>query len=383
MSSIQAQQVLLEKIGLEGLCNGAISVVDFNNDGYMDIIFSGKKGAATDASNATYVYKGNGDGSFTLMSEPPTVIPEEYHNPVSEKLLPDPTIIRKGNGLFYLYATETSSRNMPIMVSKNLVDWSLVNTVFTNSTRPSFLSGGDLWAPDINYINGQYVLYYSLSKWGEEQANGIGVATAPEPDEKFSDKGKLFTSNEIGVQNSIDPCYVEDEGKKYLFWGSFRGIYAIELSEDGLSVKQGAEKRQIAGTYFEGVYVHKRNNYYYLFASIGSCCEGLNSTYQLVVGRSTSLFGPYVNKSGNSMMNNAYTLLINKNPSFVGNGHCSGIVQDDAGKDWILYHGIKTSEGVSKGRMLMLDQVKWDNNNWPYVEGGAPSSTSSMPSFNN
>lgn len=49
----------------------------------------------------------------------------------------------------------------------------------------------------------------------------------------------MFRSNEINVQNSIDPFYIEDAGKKFLFWGSFRGIYGIELSEDGLSVKQG------------------------------------------------------------------------------------------------------------------------------------------------
>lgn len=94
------------------------------------------------------------------------------------------------------------------------------------------------------------------------------------------------------MQNSIDPCFVEDNEKKYLFWGSFRGIYAIELSDDGLSLKPGAEKIQVAGTAYEGTYIHKRNGYYYLFASVGTCCEGLNSTYTTVVGRSKNLFIP-------------------------------------------------------------------------------------------
>lgn len=79
---------------------------------------------------------------------------------------------------------------------------------------------------------------------------------------------------------------MEDNGKKYLFWGSFRGIYGIELSGDGLSVRDGAKKKQVAGTAYEGTYIHKRGDYYYLFASIGSCCEGLKSTYTTVVGRS-------------------------------------------------------------------------------------------------
>ena len=73
--------------------------------------------------------------------------------------------------------------------------------------------------------------------------------------------------------------YIEDRGKKYLFWGSFRGIYGIELSNDGLSVKKGAKLHQVAGTAYEGTYIHKKDDYYYFFASIGTCCEGLKSTY--------------------------------------------------------------------------------------------------------
>lgn len=83
-----------------------------------------------------------------------------------------------------------------------------------------------------------------------------------------------------------------------MFWGSFRGIYGVELTEDGLAVKPGAEKKQIAGTAYEGTYIHKKKGYYYMFASTGTCCEGLKSTYQTVVGRSKSLWGPYQDKQG-------------------------------------------------------------------------------------
>src|SRR5690606_21662252 len=232
-----------------------------------------------------------------------------YANPVVAQSLPDPTLIKAQDGFFYLYATE-DIRNTPIMRSANLVNWEQVGTAFTEATRPTFEPGGGIWAPDINYINGKYVLYYSLSVWGGEQTCGIGIAVADSPAGPFTDRGKLFRSNEIGVQNSIDPNYVEDNGKKYLFWGSFRGIYMIELSEDGLSVKEGAVKQQVAGTYFEGVYVHKRGDYYYMFASIGSCCAGINSTYQLIVARSTNIAGPYQHKSGFYMMNEGRTLVL-------------------------------------------------------------------------
>lgn len=313
-------------------------------------------------------------------SEKPIKKPDEttYSNPVYRGSMPDPSIIRGRDGLFYLYATE-DVRHTPICKSKDLVNWKLIGTAFSEDTRPTFEPNGGLWAPDINYVNDQYVLYYSMSVWGGGNTCGIGVATAARPEGPFKDRGKLFRSNEIGVHNSIDPFYIEDNGKKYLFWGSFFGIYAIELSDDGLGIKFGTEKRLVAGTAFEATYIFKKDGYYYLFASTGSCCEGVNSTYKLVVGRSESLFGPYVNKQGIDMRDNGHEIVIASNSRFVGNGHCSEIVTDDAGKDWILYHGIDVDNPA--GRVLMLDQVTWVDE-WPVVTNASPSLSSQRPSFN-
>ncbi len=288
-----------------------------------------------------------------------------YNNPVVNRSLPDPTVIRAEDGHFYLYATE-DVRNMPILKSENLVDWQFVGTAFAEASRPDFEPNGGLWAPDINYIDEQYVLYYSMSVWGGEWTCGIGVATSDAPDGPFIDKGKLFRSNEIEVQNSIDPFYIEEDDKKYLFWGSFRGIYAIELTDDGLALKPEAEKLRVAGTAYEGVYIHKKDDYYYMFASIGSCCEGVNSTYTTVVGRSEALMGPYFDKEGRSMMDNHHELLIRGNNRFVGTGHNSEIVTDDEGHDWLLYHAVDLKK--PEGRVLLLDRVNW-NEGWPEVEG--------------
>ena len=303
---------------------------------------------------------------------------DRYQNPVIHRSLPDPTVIKANDGYFYLYATE-DIRNIPIYRSPNLIDWEFMGTAFTDQTRPTFVSRGGLWAPDINYINGKYVLYYSMSVWGGEWACGIGVATADKPEGPFTDHGKLFRSDEINVQNSIDPCYYEENGEKYLFWGSFHGIYAIELSDDGLALKSGAEKVQVAGTAYEGTYIHKRNGYYYLFASTGTCCERLNSTYTTVVGRSEYLFGPYVDKSGQSMMDNHHEILIRKNTEFVGTGHNSEIVADDKGQTWMFYHAYWTAH-PDKGRVLMLDKIQWIND-WPSVANGTPSLKSERPVF--
>jgi arabinan endo-1,5-alpha-L-arabinosidase len=302
-----------------------------------------------------------------------------YSNPVDARSLPDPTIIKGKDGWFYLYATE-NIRHVPILRSKNLTQWEQTGTAFTKETRPDFEPKASVWAPDINYFNKKYVMYYSMSVWGGEWTCGVGVASADKPEGPFTDHGKLFRSNEINVKNSIDPFFIEENCKKYLFWGSFRGIYYIELNKDGLALKKGSEPKQIAGTAFEGTYIYKRKGFYYFFASVGSCCAGLNSTYRLVVGRSKKLLGPYVDRVGNAMMENGFEVVIDKNDRFLGNGHNAEIVQDDAGRDWILYHGIDVNE--PKKRVLMLDEIMWDNDGWPYVRNsGTPSLEAEAPVF--
>ncbi|MDN0052972.1 family 43 glycosylhydrolase [Bacteroides caecigallinarum] len=305
------------------------------------------------------------------------VLSDNYKNPVVDYSLPDPTVIKGDDGYFYLYATE-DIRNLPIHRSKDLVNWEFLGTAFTDESRPDFEPNGGIWAPDINKIGDKYVLYYSMSVWGGEWTCGIGCAVSDRPEGPFKDCGMMFRSNGIKVQNSIDPFYIEDNGHKYLFWGSFRGIYAIELSEDGLSLKSGSSPVQIAGTAYEGTYIHKRGGYYYMFASIGSCCEGLKSTYTTVVGRSTSLFGPYLDKKGQSMMDNHHEILIHKNDSFVGTGHNSEIVSDNAGTDWLFYHAVSVAN--PDGRVLMLDKIDWIDG-WPSVEGCSPSVKSEKPRF--
>lgn len=302
---------------------------------------------------------------------------DKYSNPVIDYSLPDPSIIKGEDGYFYLYATE-DIRNLPIHRSKDLVNWEFLGTAFTDENRPDFEPNGGIWAPDINKIGDKYVLYYSMSVWGGEWTCGIGCAVSDRPEGPFKDCGMMFRSNGIKVQNSIDPFYIEDNGHKYLFWGSFRGIYAIELSEDGLSLKSGSSPVQIAGTAYEGTYIHKRGGYYYMFASIGSCCEGLKSTYTTVVGRSTSLFGPYLDKKSQSMMDNHHEILIHKNDSFVGTGHNSEIVSDNAGTDWLFYHAVSVAN--PDGRVLMLDKIDWIDG-WPSVEGNSPSVKSEKPRF--
>ncbi len=301
-----------------------------------------------------------------------------YTNPVIGTSCPDPTVIKGDDGFFYLYATENIN-NVPIYRSHDLTDWEFVCTAFSNETRPQWNPKGRIWAPDINRIGDKYVLYYSKSEWGGEWTCGIGVATADRPEGPFEDHGSLFISNEIGVQNSIDPFYIEDAGRNYLFWGSFRGIYGIELSADGLSVKAGAGKQHVSGTFMEGTYIHKRGKYYYLFGSAGTCCDGERSTYHVTCGRSENLFGPYVDKKGQPLLENHYETLLKRSKQVIGPGHNSEIVTDDEGKDWMLYHGFNSSDPHA-GRLVYLSRIHW-RDGWPLIEGGQPENEGEKPKF--
>ena len=330
---------------------------------------------------------GNSDKQKGEAEQAPLADKVWYSNPVIDSDNPDPTVIKAEDGYFYLYAT---GGNTWIHKSKDLVHWTYVGGAYEDDKKPSWEPEAGIWAPDINYINGKYVMYYSLSKWGGGATCGIGVSVSDKPEGPFTDQGKLFRSNEIDVHNSIDPFYIEDNGKKYLFWGSWYGIWGIELTEDGLGLKGGIEnakatKIQVAantgGTNaYEGSYILKRGKYYYLFCSTGTCCDGANSTYQTVVCRSTELFGPYLNKSGDNMNDNKHEVLIHRNDAFLGTGHNAEIVQDDEGKDWIIYHAYRTAD-PSLGRVVLLDRVYWDDDDWPYLVGDGPVVKAEAPTF--
>lgn len=300
-----------------------------------------------------------------------------YSNPVINRSAPDPTVIRVDDGTYYLYATENVP-NLPIFKSVDLVNWQLTGTAFTDESRPKMVPDGKIWAPDIQYIDGRYVLYYSKSRWGGEWECGIGVAVADAPEGPFADCGPLFISKEIGVQNSIDPVYFAEDGKKYLFWGSFRGIYAIRLSDDGLAVKQDAKPIQIAGTLTEGTNIFKHDGYYYLVGSAGTCCDGERSTYRVVMARSEDLLGPYVNRDGEAAMDNGFSPLLSRSKDVIGPGHNANFVMDDAGQYWMLYHGFDAAE-PEEGRKVYLDRIVWDADGWPTVENGEPSVKAPKP----
>ena len=310
-----------------------------------------------------------------------------YTNPIiSDKSVPDPSVIRANDGYFYLYATQTKTYWMPVYRSKDLVNWEYQGTAFNKATEPDLPGGGAFWAPEIRFLNGKYVLYYSWAKMNGTDISYTAVAVGDTPMGPFPDSKELIGNKEFG-SNCIDQFYYEEDGKKYMFFGSFKGIYVTELEDDGLTVKLGNDgkptlKKQVCGNAFEGTNIYKKGKYYYLFASIGSCCNGVNASYQVVVGRSENLLGPYVDKDGKDMLKNNWELVLEGDgQKWIGPGHNPIIVQDDEGTDWMIYHSYMKKDGGVGGRLGMLDRVLWTDDGWPYIKNKIPSNSDLIPVF--
>jgi arabinan endo-1,5-alpha-L-arabinosidase len=180
-------------------------------------------------------------------------------------------------------------------------------------------------------------------------------------------------------RSTIDPDVTQDaSGQKYILFGSFTGgIFVRKLSADGFTSDPSSEQQIAANTRYEGANWWIHNGYYYLFASSASCCNGPLSGYGVFVGRATSPMGPFLDAQGVSMTEASAggtpVLRMNGN-SVIGPGG-NVIFTDEAGKDYILYHGIVDSHpyyGSSSSynaRPSYIEVIDWVNG-WPITRGG-------------
>ncbi len=112
----------------------------------------------------------------------------------------------------------------------------------------------------------------------------------------------------------------------------------------------------------EAPFIIKRDGYYYLFVSFDACCRGVESTYNIRVGRSKELTGPYLDRDGTSMLAGGGTLVLAGSERWRGPGH-NAILQED-GVERLVYHAYDAeSGGVSK---LRIETLLWDEEGWPH-----------------
>ncbi len=322
-------------------------------------------------------------------------------NPVGGDEVPnfaDPTVIRGRDGYWYAYGTGDplfpgdDYRKMKIARSDDLVDWEYVDDVFTPETEPRYDGFGDdafrmYWAPDVEYFDGRYLLYYSyvVNPGQGPLWTAIGVATAPSPAGPWTDSGSFVTGpekweprpGEEAWRNVIDPeVAAAPDGTRYLYYGSVSGgVTVVPLSEDGL--KAVGERTPVTlENRYEGAHIVHRDGYYYLFLSIiGGCCAGPVSSYPVQVARAKSPLGPFLDRDGNSVLGRhagGTPVQAPNGNQWVSVGH-STVATDVSGQQWLVTHGIDRNDPYMQGtldaRELVISRLDWIDG-WPTANAG-------------
>ncbi|EJD00719.1 uncharacterized protein FOMMEDRAFT_187204 [Fomitiporia mediterranea MF3/22] len=276
----------------------------------------------------------------------------------------DPTLCKDNTGKYFLFATGTG---LEIRTSTDRITWTLEGVVFPSGAswtdEYTGTSNGVLWAPDCTYLNGQFYLYYAASTFGS-QKSGIFLATSTTGlPGSFVNQGLIISTAPGDSYNAIDPNLIIDGREWYLSLGSYStGIKGEEVvpldghvtgSLDSLAARSGGT------TAIEASVIFKYGDFYYLFTSWDQCCEGTNSTYNIHVGRSTSLRGGYVDANGVPLISGGGTLVLETHDGITGPGGQDLLVDDDG--PILVYHYY-----TDAGRLLGINRLDFSSG-WPVV----------------
>jgi arabinan endo-1,5-alpha-L-arabinosidase len=358
---------------------------------------------------------------FSLLVGPASAIAASgtYTNPILPEIpgdgvvetCADPSVIAGpevgGVVTWYMYCTtdplNDEDRNasggfnfqpIPMFTSTDLVNWTYVGNAFDHDINwPDWAEqSAGLWAPEIDYFDGVWYLYYGVTDVTDETSgvagcssdSAIGVATSDSPLGPWVDSGDPVVDprpNGAGCNFfwTYDPEVIEaQDGTRYIYYGSYYGgIEARILSENGTEASAATAVPITIANRYEGPEVIYKDGYYYLFVSATNCCNGPITGYSVFVGRSTSPTGPFVDAQGVSLLDSrvggSVFLTFNGN-GWVGPGH-NTVFQDFDGQWWTIYHAVDENDPYMEGavgftkRPAMLDAIDWVNG-WPVVNGG-------------
>lgn len=299
----------------------------------------------------------------------------------------DPVIMKEGD-TYYVFATggRRGRGYVPIHASKDLRHWSVIGHVFEELPEwaPKEIPGTrGIWAPDISFFNGRYHLYYSVSTFGKNSsAIGLAANETLDPNStkyKWVDQGMVVRSTEGEDDwNAIDGNIIAaEDGKVWLNWGSFwSGIKMRRIdpatgklsSEDttlyslASRPRGGAHQTPPVIGAIEAPFIIRHDGWYYLFVSFDFCCRGAKSTYNVRVGRSREVTGPYADKDGAAMMEGGGTLVVEATEgAWRGAGHQAVLQESET--DYLVFHAYDAATGRSH---LHISTMAWEEG-WPRV----------------
>ncbi|MFD2570854.1 arabinan endo-1,5-alpha-L-arabinosidase [Spirosoma soli] len=314
----------------------------------------------------------------------PLVVSAQSQTPTSETSIAthDPSSIQKEDGQYWYFST---GHGIQAVSSPDLQHWKVEKSIFEKGTWPNWIDStvqgfkGHFWAPDCVRMNGKYYLYYSCSTFGSP-TSAIGVATSPtlnqqSPDYRWTDQGMVVKSKVKADFNAIDPGLMRDtDGRVYMVYGSFHGgIGAAEIDTVTGKIKAGTTVKRVAGgreSDWEAAALVKEGRYYYLFVNNGLCCKGLNSTYYIVVGRSESPLGPFLDQTGRDLTVGGGTVVLRTAGQYIGPGHV-GLLRE-GNRNLVSIHFY---DAENKGRPRLDLRLLKFKNGWPNLDTKYPTSS--------
>jgi len=221
--------------------------------------------------------------------------------------------------------------------------------------------GLDVWAPKLFRHAGRTWVLYSISTFGKNRS-AIGLASSADADAtEWRDDGLIVQSQRGDDFNAIDPDVMRDrDGRLWMSYGSFwNGIRLTEL--DAKTLRPIGETRFIARNKpgIEAPTLLRRGDWVYLFVSHDFCCRGVQSTYNIRVGRARDVASPFVDRDGRPMLEGGGTLLEAGGPRWKGPGH------QDAVGDILVRHAYDAEDGGKPH--LRLSRLSWSMDGWPVI----------------
>lgn len=306
-----------------------------------------------------------------------------YTNPVLPGHdFPDPCVLRaSSDGLWYAYGSGSGGARVQVARSADLVSWTYLGE---GLTRPTWQGGGS-WTPDVRERGGQFFMYVNVQDAAGNAC--IAVATSPSPAGPFRDaRGEPLLCSPPTARGSADAPFAYDDpstGVPLLLYGSAGApIVAAALAPNRTALAGGAPVSLVspdAGAPYESrlieaAWLHARGGFTYLFYSGDKCC-GATARYAVSVARSAAgPAGPFTKMGDATGSNSSVVLSAGAGGAFAAPGH-NAVVTDAAGADFMVYHAFASAAGPAAGgnRTLMLDQILWTDDGWPFV--GSPSSS--------
>lgn len=288
----------------------------------------------------------------------------------------DPSLIRRSSdGEYFRFAT---GGGIAIHKASSILGpWTYQGYALASGSDIDNSGADDMWAPDVHLVGSTYYMYYAVSAFGT-QTSVIGLATSTTMEVgSWTDHGSVGISSSSGKPyNAIDPNLLQVGSGYYMNFGSFwDDIYQLTMETTPTSAQSSAY--QIAynssGTHaIEGSYMVGYDGYYYLFFSSGQCCgydtskPAAGGEYKIMVCRSTSATGGFVDATGKSCTAGGGTIVLQSHGTIYGPGGQG--VYDDPTEGWVLYyHYVDTTIGYSDAdKRLGVNKITWSNG-WPVV----------------